>query len=427
MVYNEVERADRDELRSMQDERLRTTVEHAYENVPFYRDAFDEADLSPGDIGGVDDISLLPFTAKEDFRDHYPDGLVAVDRAELRRIHASSGTTGKPKVVGYTEGDLQLWGEVVARSLETAGVDADHTVQNAYGYGLFTGGLGIHMGCETLGANVIPIGGGQTGRQLELLSDLDSDVLTCTPSYALYLAETAEKGGIDPHEWNLSTVVIGAEPCTEPMRREIEEALDVTALDIYGLSEIVGPGVSMECEAKDGLHVWEDHFYPEVVDPVTGDPLPEGEEGELVFTTLTKEAVPVLRYRTGDLATLTREPCDCGRSMVRMSHVTGRSDDMLVVRGVNVYPSEIESVVLEFDAVAPYYRIDLRRDGQLDTIEITVERTESFDGDADELADRLRDRLQTVLSLSPDTLTVADPDGIERTETGKVKRVFDHR
>ncbi|WP_224268957.1 phenylacetate--CoA ligase PaaK [Haloprofundus salinisoli] len=427
MVYNEVERTDRDEVRAMQDERLRTTVEHAYENVPFYRDALDEAGVSPGDIRGIDDISLLPFTSKENFRDHYPTGLVAVDREDLRRIHASSGTTGKPKVVGYTEGDLHVWGEVVTRSLAAAGVTAGYTVQNAYGYGLFTGGLGIHMGCETLGANVIPIGGGQTGRQLELLSDLGSDVLTCTPSYALYLAETAEKKGLDPREWNLSTVVIGAEPCTEPMRAEIEEALDVTALDIYGLSEIVGPGVSMECEAKSGLHVWEDHFYPEIVDPETGDPLSEGEEGELVFTTLTKEAVPVLRYRTGDLATLTRETCECGRTMVRMSHVTGRSDDMLVVRGVNVYPSEIESVVLEFDAVAPYYRIDLRRDGQLDTIHITVERTEEFDGDADELADRLRDRLQTVLSLSPDSLTIAMPGGIERTETGKVKRVFDHR
>ncbi|WP_129115650.1 phenylacetate--CoA ligase PaaK [Halegenticoccus tardaugens] len=427
MVYDEGESIPRPELRELQGERLRETVEHAYENVPHYRAALDEAGVSPDDVRGIDDVTKLPFTTKDDFRDTYPDGLVAVDQSELRRIHASSGTTGKPKIVAYTERDLGVWSEAMARSLVAAGVESGDLVQNAYGYGLFTGGLGVHMGCEELGANVIPIGGGQTGRQIELLSDLGADVLTCTPSYALYLAEAAEERGVDPRAWNLSTVIVGAEPCTPPMRREIEKALDVTALDIYGLSEIVGPGVAMEGVEKGGLYVWEDHFYPEVIDPDTGEPLPEGEEGELVFTTLTKEAVPVLRYRTGDLTTLTREPSASGRTVARMGHVTGRSDDLLIVRGVNLYPSEIESVVVEFEEVAPHYRIDLRRDGQLDAIDITVERDDHFDGDVDDLRERLYDRLKTVLGFTPDSLAVVDPGGIERQETGKVKRVFDHR
>ena len=428
MTRYPVDRRDRESLRELQAERLRETVEHAYENVEFYRAALDDAGVSPSEIDSVDDVRRLPMTTKEDFRDEYPDGLFAVSDDEIRRIHASSGTTGKPKIVGYTDDDLSNWSEVVARSLAASGVGAGDTVQNAYGYGLFTGGLGLHYGIEELDATVIPIGGGQTQRQIEMLQDLDSDVLSCTPSYALYVAETAEEMGIDPAELALSTVIFGAEPCTEPMRAEIEERLDVTGIDIYGLSEVIGPGVSNEChEAQDGLHIWEDHFLPEVVDPATGDPLPEGEEGELVLTSLTKEAVPVLRYRTGDLTTLNYERCDCGRTMVRMDNVTGRIDDLLIVRGVNLYPSEIESVVLELDEVAPYYRIDLDREDELDRMTLSVELDDGFDGSRRDVRESLRTRLENVLSFTPDELTLAEPGTLARTEVGKVQRVFDNR
>ncbi|SDQ22440.1 phenylacetate--CoA ligase PaaK [Natronobacterium texcoconense] len=428
MSYTQIETAPREEIRERQNERLRETVERAYENVEFYRKTFDEAGLSPEDVRTVDDLQKLPFTTKEDFRDEYPDGLFAVDDDDILRIHASSGTTGKPKIVSYTESDLDVWSEVVARCLAASGVEPGDTVQNGYGYGLFTGGLGLHYGIEELGATVIPIGGGQTQRQIELLEDLESDVLTCTPSYSLYLAETAEEMGVDVSELPVSTVIFGAEPCTDPMREEIEERLDVTGIDIYGLSEIIGPGVSNEChEAQEGLHIWEDHFYPEVIDPQTGDPLPEGEEGELVLTTLTKEALPALRYRTGDLTTLTYEECECGRTMVRMDNVTGRADDLLIVRGVNLYPSEIEDVVLEFDRVAPHYRIDLYREGELDRLELTLELADNFDGDRAELRDRVLTRLENVLSFTPDELDLVEQGSIERTEVGKVKRVYDHR
>ncbi|WP_126661847.1 phenylacetate--CoA ligase PaaK [Haloterrigena salifodinae] len=428
MSYKQIETAPRSEIRALQNERLRETVRHASENVDYYRRELDAAGIAPEDVQTVDDIRKLPFTTKEDFRDEYPDSLFAVDDADIRRIHASSGTTGKPKIVSYTEDDLDVWSEVVARCLAASGVEPGETVQNGYGYGLFTGGLGLHYGIEELGATVIPIGGGQTQRQVELLQDLESDVLTCTPSYSLYLAETAEEMGVDVSELPVSTVIFGAEPCTDPMREEIEERLDVTGIDIYGLSEIIGPGVSNEChEAQEGLHVWEDHFYPEVVDPDTGEPLPEGEEGELVLTTLTKEALPVLRYRTGDLTTLTTDECDCGRTMVRMDNVTGRADDLIIVRGVNLYPSEIEAIVLEFEAVAPYYRIDLDREDNLDTLELTIELVEGFDGDVAELRDRILTRLSNVLSFTPDELNVVEPGSIERTKVGKVKRVYDHR
>ncbi|WP_158055902.1 phenylacetate--CoA ligase PaaK [Halorussus halophilus] len=428
MPYNEVETASRDDLRALQDERLADVVEYAYENVEFYRDALDEAGVSPADVESVEDISKLPFTTKEDFRAEYPDGLFAVDHADVKRIHASSGTTGKPKIVAYSEDDLGVWREVMARSLYAAGIRADDVVQNAYGYGLFTGGLGFHDGAEELGACVIPTGGGNTSRQLDMLQDLESDVLSCTPSYCLYLAEVAEERGIDPTDLPLSTVVIGAEPFTDPMRKEIEEALDVTAVDVYGLSEIIGPGVSIECEhAQEGLHVWEDHFYPEVVDPETGEPVEEGERGELVLTTLTKQALPVLRYRTGDMTRLDYEKCECGRTAVRMDNVTGRADDLLIVRGVNVYPSQIEEVMLDLDAVAPHYRIDLRREGNLDQMEITVEYHEDFEDSPAELRDRIEARLDEILDVSPDDLSVVEPGDLERTEVGKVKRVFDHR
>ncbi|WP_049970655.1 phenylacetate--CoA ligase PaaK [Haladaptatus cibarius] len=428
MVYSDTEAASRDELRTLQDERLAETVAHAHENVPFYQNALDEAGVSPEEIQSVEDISELPFTTKEDFRDNYPDGMFAVPREDIHRIHASSGTTGKPKIVSYTEDDLGVWREVMARSLSAAGVKPEHVVQNAYGYGLFTGGLGFHDGVQELGACVIPVGGGNTARQIDMLQDLESDVLSCTPSYCLYLAEAAEERGIDPRDLPLSTVVIGAEPFTNPMREEIEEALDVTAVDVYGLSEIIGPGVSIECaDVQNGLHIWEDHFYPEVVDPNTGEPLPEGEEGELVITSLTKEALPVLRYRTGDMTSLNYEKCDCGRTMVRMGNVTGRADDLLIVRGVNVYPSQIEEVMVDLDAVAPHYRIDLTRDGNLDRMKITVEYHEKIEASPEELKAEIQSRLGEVLDVTPDELEVVEPGAIDRTEVGKVKRVYDHR
>ncbi|MFP8889281.1 phenylacetate--CoA ligase PaaK [Natrialbaceae archaeon A-CW2] len=428
MTYNDIETADRDDLRQLQSERLRKIVKQAYENVDYYRDQLDAQGVSPADIDSIDDISRLPFTTKEVFRDEYPDGLFAVPDEEIRRIHASSGTTGKPKIVSYTQSDLEVWYEAMARSLYAAGVDPGQTFQNAYGYGLFTGGLGFHDGIEELGATVVPTGGGDTAKQIEMLEDLGSDALGCTPSYCLYLAERAAERGVDIRDLPLSTVVIGAEPFTDPMRDEIEEQLDVTAIDIYGLSEIVGPGVSVECaHAQDGLHIWEDHFYPEIVDPDTGEPLEEGERGELVLTTLSKEALPVLRYRTGDITRLYYDECECGRTMVRMDNVRGRVDDLLIVRGINVYASSIEEVMLEFEAVAPHYRIDLYREDQLDTMEITVEHHEEFEGDPAELRERIQNRLDDVLGISVDKIDVVPYGDIERTEVGKVRRVFDHR
>ncbi|PSP81193.1 phenylacetate--CoA ligase [Halobacteriales archaeon QS_4_69_225] len=428
MVYKPVEASDRSELRDLQSDQLQKTVQHAYENVPYYRDQFDEMGITPEDIQTVDDISELPFTTKEDFRDEYPDGLFAVDDEDVLRIHASSGTTGKPKIVSYTDNDLDIWSEVVARSLAASGAEAGDTVQNAYGYGLFTGGLGLHYGTEELDATVIPIGSGQTQRQVELMIDLESDVFTCTPSYALYLAETAEEMGHDPADLPISTIIFGAEPCTDPMREEIEEKLGVNGVDIYGLSEIIGPGVSCEChEAQDGLHIWEDHFYPEIIDPQTGDPVDEGDEGELVLTTLTREALPVLRYRTGDLTTLYYDECECGRTMVRMDNVTGRTDDLLIVRGVNLYPSEIEHTILDIDGVAPHYRIDLYEEDNLDVMELTVETEQSLTKSKQSLEGEVLERLENVLQFTPDDLQLVNHGEIGRTEVGKVQRVHDHR
>jgi phenylacetate-CoA ligase len=428
MVYKPVEASDRSELRDLQSDQLQKTVQHAYENVPYYRDQFDEMGVTPEDIQTVDDVSELPFTTKEDFRDEYPDGLFAVDDEDVLRIHASSGTTGKPKIVSYTDNDLDIWSEVVARSLAASGAEAGDTVQNAYGYGLFTGGLGLHYGTEELGATVIPIGSGQTQRQVELMIDLESDVFTCTPSYALYLAETAEEMGHDPADLPISTIIFGAEPCTDPMREEIEEKLSVDGVDIYGLSEIIGPGVSCEChEAQNGLHIWEDHFYPEIIDPQTGDPVDEGDEGELVLTTLTREALPVLRYRTGDLTTLSYGECECGRTMVRMDNVTGRTDDLLIVRGVNLYPSEIEHTILDIDGVAPHYRIDLYEEDNLDVMELTVETERSLTRSKQSLEEEVLERLENVLQFTPDDLQLVNHGEIGRTEVGKVQRVHDHR
>ena len=428
MAHKPIEAADRAEIRELQVDRLRATVENAYENVPFYREQLDDMGVAPGDIGSVEDVRKLPMTTKEDFRDEYPDGLFAVDHDDVRRIHASSGTTGKPKIVAYTDEDIDVWSEVMARSLAASGVEPGETVQNAYGYGLFTGGLGLHYGAEELECTVIPIGGGQTQRQVEMMADLESDVLACTPSYALYFAETAEEMGHDPRNLPVSTVAFGAEPCTDPMREEIEQRLDANGIDLYGLSEIVGPGVSIECvEAKNGLHVWEDRFLPEVIDPATGEPVEDGEEGELVLTTLSKEALPVLRYRTGDLTTLYYDECECGRTMVRMDNVTGRTDDLIIVRGVNLYPSEIEHVILDIDGVAPYYRIDLHERDNLDVMELTVEVDEAFDGDRQQLHGTIQKRLKNVLAFTPDDLELVDPGSIARTEVGKVQRVYDHR
>jgi phenylacetate-CoA ligase len=428
MARKPIEAADRAEIRELQVDRLRATVENAYENVPFYREQLDNMGVAPGDIGSVEDVRKLPMTTKEDFRDEYPDGLFAVEDEEIRRIHASSGTTGKPKIVAYTDEDIDVWSEVMARSLAASGVEPGETVQNAYGYGLFTGGLGLHYGAEELECTVIPIGGGQTQRQVEMMADLESDVLACTPSYALYFAETAEEMGHDPRDLPVSTVAFGAEPCTDPMREEIEQRLDANGIDLYGLSEIVGPGVSIECvEAKNGLHVWEDRFLPEVIDPATGEPVEDGEEGELVLTTLSKEALPVLRYRTGDLTTLYYDECECGRTMVRMDNVTGRTDDLILVRGVNLYPSEIEHVILDIDGVAPYYRIDLHERDNLDVMELTVEVDEAFDGDRQQLHGTIQKRLENVLAFTPDDLELVDPGSIARTEVGKVQRVYDHR
>lgn len=428
MMTFETEDPSHKELTDHQDEQLTETVQRAYENVPFYRNAMDKRGITPDDIGGIDDISRLPMTTKSAFREEYPDGLFAVDDSEITRIHASSGTTGKPKIVGYTNTDLDHWAEVVARSLATAGVSAGDTVQNAYGYGLFTGGLGLHNGIEALDATVIPMGGGNTARQLTMLQDLESDALTCTPSYCLYLAEAATEHGINPQELPISTVVIGAEPFTEPMREEIESILDVTAIDIYGLSEIIGPGVAIECaEAQEGLHIWEDHFYPEIVDPDTGEPLGPGEVGELVLTTLTKEALPVLRYRTGDITRLYEAECACGRTHRRMANITGRTDDLLIVRGVNVYASQIEEAMLSIDDVAPHYRLDLRRNGTLDTMEITAERHEQPESSADALCTEIETRLNEQLDVSLDSIDIVEPGTLERTEVGKIKRVYDHR
>lgn len=428
MVYSDIETASRTELSNLQSERLAEMVRLAYENVSYYRAALDEAGVSPEDISTIEDIDKLPFTTKEVLRDHYPDGLFAVPKDEIIRIHASSGTTGKPKIVAYTHEDLDVWYDAMARSLYAAGIRPGDTVQNAYGYGLFTGGLGFHDGIEELGATVIPTAAGNTRRQIEMARDLESDALTCTPSYCLYIAEYAENMGIDPRSLPIESVVIGAEPFTDQMREEIENVLGVTAIDVYGLSEIVGPGVSIECaQAQEGLHVWEDYFYPEIIDPETGEVLPEGEQGELVLTTLSKHAMPILRYRTGDITRLNRETCECGRTHARMDNITGRSDDLLIVRGINVYPSQVEEVMLEFDEVAPHYRIDLRREDNLDTIEITVEHHEDFEGDTAGIREEIRKRLRSVLSFNPDKLEVVPPNTIERTEVGKVKRVFDHR
>src|SRR6266545_3362969 len=363
-----IETASRDELVSLQLERLRWSIRHAYDNVPFYRRAFDAAGVQPGDVRSLDDLRKFPFTTKDDLRENYPFGMFAVPREQVARIHASSGTTGLPTVVGYTARDIDTWADVCARSIRAAGGRAGDV---AYGYGLFTGGLGAHYGAERLGCTVVPVSGGMTERQVRLIVDFEPDVIMVTPSYMLAIVDELERQGVDPKRTSLKVGIFGAEPWTEEMRRELEARLDMHAVDIYGLSEVIGPGVANECvETKDGLHVWEDHFYPEIVDPQSGDALPDGERGELVFTSLTKEAMPVIRYRTRDL---TRLLPGTARSMRRIEKITGRSDDMMIVRGVNVFPTQIEELVLAVDGLAPHYQIALERDGLLDTMTLLVE------------------------------------------------------
>jgi phenylacetate-CoA ligase len=429
MIWNKTyECMPADQMRELQGHRLKEVIERVYYNVPFYREKLQQLGMGPEDIRSLDDLARLPFTTKSDLRDNYPYGLFAVPMSEIVRLHASSGTTGRPTVVGYSRRDLATWSEVVARTLTSAGVHTNDFIQIAYGYGLFTGGLGIHYGAEKLGAVVIPVSGGNTKRQLQLLSDFGSTVLACTPSYAMYLAEALEEANIPVDSLKLRVGVFGAEPWTENIRKEIERKLHIRAIDIYGLSEIIGPGVSSECEYQCGLHINEDHFIPEIIDPVTLEPLGYGNKGELVFTTITKEGLPLIRYRTRDLTILHKEACACGRTLVRMEKCTGRSDDMLIIRGVNVFPSQIESILLEMSETKPHYLIIVDRINNLDTLQVLVEvDTMYFDriSQLQALSNQIRHNIESMLGISADVKLV-EPKTIERFE-GKAKRVIDKR
>ncbi|MDR2039422.1 MAG: phenylacetate--CoA ligase [Bacteroidales bacterium] len=430
MFWNETfECMSREDMRRCQSRRLVDVVERVYHNVPFYRKKMQELGVGPEDIHGIEDLPKLPFTTKQDLRDNYPFGLFAVPMTEVVRLHASSGTTGKPTVVGYTRKDLATWSEVMARTLTCAGITRHDFVQVAYGYGLFTGGLGAHYGAEKVGASVIPISGGNTKRQLQIMHDFGSTALACTPSYALYLAEAMRESGYKREEFKLRVGTFGAEPWTENMRREIEEKMQIKAIDIFGLSEVIGPGVSSECTCQNGLHVFEDHFVPEIVDPETLQVLPEGEEGELVFTTITKEGLPLLRYRTRDLSSLDYSPCRCGRTLVRMKKCTGRSDDMLIIRGVNLFPSQIESVLLEMKETTPHYLLIVDRVNNLDILELQVEVEERFFLDKiselQSLTKRIQHALESTLGISI-FVKLVEPKTIARSE-GKAVRVIDKR
>ena len=420
---------DRDEMSDLQGKRLHKLVELVYHNVPFYREKMQALDLSPEDIRSIEDIRKLPFTTKQDLRDNYPVGLQAAAQSEIVRIHASSGTTGNPTVVGYTRRDLEIWSESAARAFTAYGVTRDDVFSVGYGYGLFTGGLGAHYGVEYVGATVIPTSTGNTEKHLRLLRDLKVTGIACTPSYALYLAEAMEKRGMTADDISLRIGAFGAEPWTEKMRQEIESRLGLKAYNLYGLSEIIGPGVSYECECKNGSHISEDHFYPEIVDPETLEPLPYGTQGELVFTTLTKSGMPLIRYRTRDLCSLMDGKCGCGRTNVRMTRIIGRCDDMLIIRGINVFPSQVESVILEMPEFEPVYLMVVDRAGCLDTLQVQVEVRRDFI--SDELGEMLRlrkklaDRLKSVLSISAD-VKLMEPGSISRSE-GKSVRVIDRR
>ncbi|MDI3403690.1 phenylacetate--CoA ligase PaaK [Streptomyces cavernicola] len=419
------ERLDLDGLRALQLERLRATLRHAYENVPFYRAAFDAAGLRPEDCRALDDLARFPFTTKADLRDNYPFGMFAVDRTHVRRIHASSGTTGRPTVVGYTEHDLDVWADTMARSIRAAGGRPGHIVHVAYGYGLFTGGLGAHYGAERLGCTVVPASGGMTARQVQLIQDFHPEVIMVTPSYMLTLLDEFERQGVDPRSTSLQVGIFGAEPWTEQMRREIEERFALDAVDIYGLSEVMGPGVAQECvETKDGLHLWEDHFYPEVVDPLTGDVLPEGEQGELVFTSLSKEAMPVIRYRTRDLTRLL--PGTARPSFRRMEKITGRSDDMVILRGVNLFPTQIEEIVLRTPGVAPHFQLRLTREGRLDALTVRAEaRAEASPEQRAEAARAIAAAVKDGVGVTVG-VQIVDPETLERS-VGKLRRIVDER
>lgn len=425
----DIETAPLAEIEALQSYRLAKTVRHVYESVPFYKELFDKHGIDPHEIRTVNDLAKLPFTVKQDLRDTYPYGMFAVDMEKVVRIHASSGTTGKQTVVGYTENDIGIWAEVTARALTAAGAKAKDFVHVSYGYGLFTGGMGMHYGAEKIKATAIPASVGNTARQINIMKDFGSSIICCTPSYALFLAETMLEMGIDPSELQLRAGVFGAEPWTEEMRKEIEQKLKIKAFDIYGLSEIMGPGVAFECCEQSGMHVNEDHFIPEIIDPDTLEVLPYGEQGELVFTCITKEALPLIRYRTKDIAVLTREKCSCGRTFVKMTKPRGRSDDMLIIRGVNVFPSQIESVLLEIKDVSPHYQIIVERKNNLDIMQVLVEMSSDMAFDAvrlvEEKENEIRAKVESVLGISA-KIKLVEPKTIERSE-GKSKRVIDRR
>jgi len=430
MIWNEkYECMPRKGLEALQLERLKAVVKKVYDKVPFYRKSFDAAGIKPESVRTLEDLRRLPFTSKNDLRDNYPLGLLTVPQSEVREIHGSSGTTGKPIIVAYTGKDLDIWGEVMARTLACAGCEPGDVIQNAYGYGLFTGGLGLHGGILRLGAMVIPMSGGNSKRQIMLIEDMGAKAICCTPSYFLSLVETAEEMKVRFPDTKLRIAVLGAEPWTENMRREIEKRSGVLAIDIYGLSEIIGPGVSSECRCQNGLHINEDHFLPEVINPGTGEVLGDGEAGEIVFTSLTKDATPVIRFRTRDICSITHDKCECGRTAARMSRVTGRTDDMLIIRGVNVFPSQVESVLMAIEGAEPHYQIIVRREGPLDDMEVQVEVNERLFSDKirglEALEAKIRDELYAVLGLRVGVKLV-EPKTIERS-MGKAKRVIDMR
>jgi len=431
MIWNDdFETLPREAIESLQLKRLQQTLERVQATVPFYRDQFAKAGVNIEQIKSLDDLRRLPFTLKQDMRDNYPYGLFAVPLDQIVRIHASSGTTGKPTVVGYTRRDIDNWTEMMARSFSAAGAHRGDVIHNAYGYGLFTGGLGAHYGAEKIGASVIPMSGGNTKKQLMIMQDFGSTVLTCTPSYCLYLAEVAAEEGIDIHSLKLEVGILGAEPWSEKMRDEIQEKVGIRAIDIYGLSEILGPGVGIECiEAQAGLHIWEDHFIIEIIDPDTGDVLPVGEQGELVITTITKEGIPMIRYRTRDITRIIAEPCICGRTHRRLQRMSGRSDDMLIIRGVNVFPSQIESVLMNIEGVEPHYQLIVDREENLDTLEVQVEVNERTFSDEIKVLQKMS---RTIQSSIKDMLGITcrvrlvEPKTITRSE-GKAQRVIDNR
>lgn len=430
MIWNRTKECmSREQMRTLQSERLRKTVHRVYHSTPFYRHKMQEMGVTPDDIQSIDDIVKLPFTTKQDLRDNYPYGLFAVPMSEIIRLHASSGTTGIPTVVGYTRRDISIWQEMIARCLTAFGASKHDIFSVAYGYGLFTGGLGMHYGVENLGATVIPMSSGNTAKQIQLMHDFAPTAIACTPSYALYLAEAIAASKFSIDDFRLRIGVFGAEPWSENMRREIEQKLKIDAYNIYGLSEIMGPGVSHECSIKDGSHIIEDHFYPEIVSPDTLEQLPMGSQGELVFTTLTKEGIPLLRYRTKDLCSLDDTPCACGRTNVRMSRIVGRSDDMLIIRGVNVFPTQFESVLLEMPEFEPHYMIVVDRVNNLDIVQLQVEiRPEYYTDEIKEIMaikKRLAHNLQSVIGLGVD-IKIAEPQTIPRSQ-GKAQRVIDRR